>query len=92
MRSARLSDAFARALEHLRRLVDADDAAAVAAHERTGDGARPRGDVEHRRVRADGDVLDQEAPPARILREGEDRGPAIVVAAERERRGHAPYR
>ena len=80
-------DPLARALEHLRRLVDTDDAAAVAPHERARDRAGSRGHVEHARVGADGDVLDEEAPPARVLREGEDRGPTIVVIAERGEEG-----
>ena len=84
---AGLGDALAGAVEHLRRLVDADDAAAVARHEPAGDRARSRGDVEHRRVAAHRHVADEVAPPARILREREDRRPAVVIAAERSEEG-----
>ncbi len=89
MRSERpaLRDSLACALEHLRRLVEADDAAAIAPHEAACDRARARRHVEHPGVRPDRHVLDQESPPAGVLREREDRGPAVVITAERGEEG-----
>ena len=69
--------------EHVRALVDADDRASLLAHELARDGAGPGRDVEHAVARPGLDPGDEEAPPARILAVGEERGVAVVGRPER---------
>ena len=78
-----VGDAGARAGEHLGRLVDAEHAAAVTPGERPGNRARAGRDIEHARAGRDRHAVDEKTPPARILPQREDRGPAVVVGAER---------
>ncbi len=61
----------------------ADDRAALAAHELERHGPGPGGDVEHRVAGSGLDARDEEAPPARILAEGEESGRAVVGRPER---------
>src|SRR5262245_49851374 len=69
--------------EHLGALVERDDRAAVAADELACDEPGAGGDVEHRVVGADVEPRDEEAPPARVLAEGEERAVAVVGGTER---------
>src|SRR5207253_10724212 len=85
---ARLHEAHAvrppaRGREHLRALVDADDGAAVLPDELAPDQPRPRRDVEHRLSGPDVDARDEEAAPARILAEGQQRAVTVVRRPER---------
>ena len=69
--------------EHAGALVDADDAAALLANELERDGAGPGRDVEDAAGRPGLDPGDEEATPARVLSEREERSVALVGRAER---------
>ena len=78
-------DPVAGAGEHVGALVDADDAARVAAGERDRDGAGAGGDVCDERpvaVGRRGDRLDHEVVPAPVLAEREQLRPAVVVGGD----------
>src|SRR3972149_5315449 len=68
--------------EHVGALVDADDRAAMAAHELHGDGCGAGRDVEDAVAGAAVDSGDEEAPPARVLAEAEEGGVAVVRGGE----------
>jgi hypothetical protein len=69
--------------EHLRTLVDSDNAAPVAADELEGHGRGPAGHVEDSVRRSRLDAFDEEGSPARILAEGQEPREAIVGFAKR---------
>src|SRR5262249_53529224 len=69
--------------EHAGALVDADDRAAVARDQCTRHEPGAGGDIEDAALRARVDPRDEEAPPPRVLAEGENRGAALVRGAER---------
>src|SRR4051812_33326619 len=69
--------------EHPRALVDADHHAAVPRGQRAGDEPGSSRDVENPALRAGRDPRHEEAPPPRILAEGEDRSIAFVRGTDR---------
>ena len=69
--------------QHLRALVDADDAAAEAARDLDRDRAGPAGDVEDGVAGAGVDAGHEERAPARVLPEAEEVGVAVVRPRER---------
>ena len=79
----RLLDPRAPFCEHLRALVDPDHRAAVATRELDRHRSRAGGHVEHDFARRGLDPRDEEAPPARVLPEAQQRRVAVVGGAER---------
>jgi hypothetical protein len=75
-------DALATRGEHLRTLVDPDDAAPGTAHELDRDRRGPGGDVKHAVVLPRFDARDEEPAPARVLAEREEAAVTVVRLAE----------
>ena len=68
--------------EHLRALVDPNDVAAVAPHEREGDEARAGCDIEHAQPGLRADRSHEQPPPARVLAEAQHGAHVVVTARE----------